>query len=64
MIGTPVDDIPNTTDMHRACHTPVFSEAPGKDACVVSVDATKVVALDPSESGVDGEIIPVGGHTD
>lgn len=42
----------------------VFPEAPGKDACVVSVDATKVVALNPSESGVDGEIIPVGGHTD
>ena len=38
----------------------VFSDAPGKDACVVSVDAIKVLALNPSEAGVDGEIIPIG----
>lgn len=37
----------------------VFSDAPGKDACVVSLEATKVLALNPSESGVDGEIIPM-----
>jgi Holliday junction resolvase RusA-like endonuclease len=38
----------------------VFSDAPGRDACVVSLDATKVLALDSSEAGVDGEIIPIG----
>ena len=38
----------------------VFSDAPGRDACVVSLDATKVLALNPSEAGVDGEIIPIG----
>jgi len=35
----------------------VFSEAPGKDACVVAVEAAKVLVPNPSESGVDGEII-------
>lgn len=35
----------------------VFSEAPGKDACVVAVEAAKVLVQNPSESGVDGEII-------
>jgi len=35
----------------------VFSDAPGKDACVVAVEAAKVLVLNPSESGVDGEII-------
>jgi Holliday junction resolvase RusA-like endonuclease len=35
----------------------VFSEAPGKDACVVAIEAAKVLVLNPSESGVDGEII-------
>jgi Holliday junction resolvase RusA-like endonuclease len=35
----------------------VFSEAPGKDACVVAVEAAKVLVVNPSESGVDGEII-------
>ncbi len=35
----------------------VFSEAPGKDACVVAVEAAKVLVTNPSESGVDGEII-------
>jgi len=29
----------------------------GKDACVVAVEAAKVLVLNPSESGVDGEII-------
>jgi Holliday junction resolvase RusA-like endonuclease len=42
----------------------VFSDAPGKDACVVSLEATKVLALNPSESGVDGEIIPMGAQAD
>jgi Holliday junction resolvase RusA-like endonuclease len=38
----------------------VFSDAPGKDACIVSLDATKVLTQNPSEAGVDGEIIPIG----
>lgn len=35
----------------------VFSQAPGKDACVVAIEAAKVLVQNPSESGVDGEII-------
>ena len=35
----------------------VFSDAPGKDACVVAIEAAKVLVLNPQESGVDGEII-------
>ncbi|HXZ51396.1 MAG TPA: hypothetical protein VEH51_05285 [Burkholderiales bacterium] len=35
----------------------VFSDAPGKDACVVAIEAAKVLVHNPSESGVDGEII-------
>jgi Holliday junction resolvase RusA-like endonuclease len=35
----------------------VFSDAPGKDACVVAIEAAKVFVQNPSESGVDGEII-------
>ena len=35
----------------------VFSDAPGKDACVVAIEAAKVLVQNPSESGVDGEII-------
>jgi Holliday junction resolvase RusA-like endonuclease len=35
----------------------VFSDAPGRDACVVAIEAAKVLVLNPSESGVDGEII-------
>ena len=35
----------------------VFSEAPGKDACVVAIEGAKVLVHNPSESGVDGEII-------
>lgn len=35
----------------------VFSEAPGKDACIVAIEATKILVQNPSESGVDGEII-------
>ncbi len=35
----------------------VFSEAPGKDACIVAIEAAKVLVQNPSESGVDGEII-------
>ena len=42
----------------------VLSEAPGKDACVVSVIATKVLVLNPLEAGVDGEIIPIGMPTE
>jgi Holliday junction resolvase RusA-like endonuclease len=42
----------------------VFSDAPGKDACVVSLEATKVLALNPNESGIDGEIIPMGAQAD
>lgn len=38
----------------------VFAEAPGKDACVVSLEATKVFAPNPSEAGIDGEIIQIG----
>lgn len=35
----------------------VFVDAPGKDACVVAVEAAKVLVLNRLESGVDGEII-------
>ena len=35
----------------------VFSEAPGKDACIVAIEAAKVLVQNPNESGVDGEII-------
>ena len=35
----------------------VFSEAPDKDACIVAIAAAKVLVHNPSESGVDGEII-------
>ena len=35
----------------------VFSDAPGKDACIVAIEAAKVLVHNPSESGVDGEII-------
>jgi Holliday junction resolvase RusA-like endonuclease len=35
----------------------VFSDAPGKDACVVAIEAAKALVMNPSESGVDGEII-------
>jgi Holliday junction resolvase RusA-like endonuclease len=38
----------------------VFSQAPGKDACVVDIEAAKVLVQNPSESGVDGEIIEMG----
>jgi Holliday junction resolvase RusA-like endonuclease len=41
----------------------VFSDAPGKDACVVSLEATKVLVRNPSEAGVDGEIIQIGAPT-
>lgn len=37
----------------------VFSDAPGKDACVVSLEATKVLAPNPAEAGVDGEIVQI-----
>lgn len=35
----------------------VFSEAPGRDACIVAIEAAKTLVDNPSESGVDGEII-------
>ena len=38
----------------------VFSDAPGKDACVVSLEATKVLVVNPTEAGVDGEIVQIG----
>jgi len=38
----------------------VFCDAPGKDACVVSLEATKVLAVNSNEAGVDGEIIKIG----
>ncbi|HMB74704.1 MAG TPA: hypothetical protein VKQ06_14105 [Gammaproteobacteria bacterium] len=38
----------------------VFCEAPGKDACVVTLEATKVLVTNPSEAGVDGEIVRIG----
>lgn len=41
----------------------VFSDVPGKDACVVSVEAAKVLVKNPSEAGVDGEIIEIGAQT-
>lgn len=42
----------------------VFSDAPGKDACVVAVEAAKVLVLNPLESGVDGEIIEMQAAND
>ena len=38
----------------------VFAQAPGKDACIVAIEAAKVLVQNPSESGVDGEIIEMG----
>jgi Holliday junction resolvase RusA-like endonuclease len=38
----------------------VFCDAPGKDACVVSLEATKVAVANPLEAGVDGEIVEIG----
>jgi len=38
----------------------VFLDAPGKDACVVSLEATKVIVVNPNEAGVDGEIVQIG----
>ena len=35
----------------------ILSEAPGKDACIVALEAAKVLVKNPSESGVDGEVI-------
>jgi Holliday junction resolvase RusA-like endonuclease len=55
--GTDIDNL--VKRLLDALSRTVFSQAPGKDACVVSLDATKVVALNPSEAGVDGEIIPI-----
>ena len=37
----------------------VFSEAPGKDACVVTLEATKVLVKNSNEAGVDGEIVQI-----
>ena len=60
--GTDIDNL--VKRLLDALSRTVFSEAPGKDACVVSLDATKVLALNPSEAGVDGEIIPISVPTD
>jgi Holliday junction resolvase RusA-like endonuclease len=38
----------------------VFSDAPNQDACIVSIEATKVHVQNPKEAGVDGEIIEMG----
>jgi Holliday junction resolvase RusA-like endonuclease len=56
--GTDIDNL--LKRLLDALSRTVFSEAPGRDACVVSVDATKVLSVNPSEAGVDGEIIPIG----
>jgi Holliday junction resolvase RusA-like endonuclease len=56
--GTDIDNL--VKRLLDALGRTVFSDAPGRDACVVSLDATKVLALNPSEAGVDGEIIPIG----
>lgn len=56
--GTDIDNL--LKRLLDALSRTVFSEAPGKDACIVSLDATKVLAVNPSEAGVDGEIIPIG----
>ena len=37
----------------------VFADAPGQDACVVSLEASKVHVQNPNEAGVDGEIIEI-----
>jgi len=53
--GTDLDNL-----LKRFCDAlsqTVFSEAPGKDACIVALEAAKVLVQNPSESGVDGEII-------
>ena len=53
--GTDLDNL-----LKRFCDAlslTVFSEAPGRDACIVALEATKVLVQNPSESGVDGEII-------
>ena len=60
--GTDIDNLVKLL-LDALSHT-VFSEAPGKDACVVSLDATKVLVLNPSEAGVDGDIIPISVPTD
>jgi len=60
--GTDIDNL--VKRLLDALSRTVCSDAPGKDACVVSLDATKVLALNPSEAGVDGEIIPIGVPTE
>lgn len=35
----------------------VFSDAPGRDACIVAIEAAKVLVQNHNQSGVDGEII-------
>lgn len=37
----------------------VFCEAPGTDACAVSLEATKVLVTNTQEAGVDGEIVQI-----
>ena len=53
--GTDLDNL-----LKRFCDAlsqTVFSDAPGKDSCIVAIEAAKVLVQNPSESGVDGEII-------
>lgn len=56
--GTDIDNL--LKRLLDALSQTVFSEAPGKDACVVSIEASKVLVKNPSEAGVDGEIIRIG----
>ena len=56
--GTDLDNL-----LKRFCDAlsqTVFSDARGKDACIVAIEAAKVLVQNPSESGVDGEIIEMG----
>jgi hypothetical protein len=39
-------------------HT-IFSEAKGKDSCVVAVEAMKVIVEDDSEAGAALEVLPI-----
>jgi Holliday junction resolvase RusA-like endonuclease len=53
--GTDLDNL--LKRFFDALSSTVFSDAPGRDACVVAIEAAKVLVQNPSESGVDGEII-------
>ena len=40
----------------------VFSEAPGKDSCVIALEAMKVIVDTPAEAGAHIEILPIRTH--